>query len=117
MFSWYQYLIVDLVFSHLGYWSMNLFLIVPFPELCLLYLLLMSNKNAHVLVGGDFNCGDIDIVYFCVSPVSFRQYNVYLFSLNMCHKINQKNAPGPYGWPRVRFFYINERIWTVSMTI
>ena len=36
MFSWYQYLIVSLIFSHLGFWSGNLFLIAPFPDLCLL---------------------------------------------------------------------------------
>ena len=36
MFSWYHYLIVGLVFSHLGFWSGNLFLIAPFPDLCLL---------------------------------------------------------------------------------
>ena len=44
MFSWYKYLIVSLVFSHLGFWSGNLFLIAPFPDLCLLvpfYLLLV----------------------------------------------------------------------------
>ena len=35
MFSWYKYLIVNLVFSHLGFWSGNLFLIAPFPDLCL----------------------------------------------------------------------------------
>ena len=40
MFSWYKYLIVSLVFSHLGFWSGNLFLIAPFPDLCLLYLLI-----------------------------------------------------------------------------
>ena len=34
--SWYKYLIVRLVFSHLGFWSGNLFLIAPFPDLCLL---------------------------------------------------------------------------------
>ena len=34
--SWYMYLIVSLVFSHLGFWSGNLFLIAPFPDLCLL---------------------------------------------------------------------------------
>ena len=34
--SWYKYLIVNLVFSHLGFWSGNLFLIAPFPDLCLL---------------------------------------------------------------------------------
>ena len=36
MFSWYRYLIVSLFFSHLGFWSGNLFLIAPFPDLCLL---------------------------------------------------------------------------------
>ena len=34
--SWYKYLIVSLVFSHLGFWSGNLFLIAPFSDLCLL---------------------------------------------------------------------------------
>ena len=34
--SWYKLLIVGLVFSHLGFWSGNLFLIAPFPDLCLL---------------------------------------------------------------------------------
>ena len=29
-------LIVSLVFSHLGFWSVSLFLIAPFPDLCLL---------------------------------------------------------------------------------
>ena len=36
MFSWYKYLIVSLVFSHLGFWSGSIFLIAPFPDLCLL---------------------------------------------------------------------------------
>ena len=36
IFSWYQYLIVGLVFPHLGFWSGNLFLIASFPDLCLL---------------------------------------------------------------------------------
>ena len=34
--SWYEYLIVSLVFSHLGFWSGSLFLVAPFPDLCLL---------------------------------------------------------------------------------
>ena len=34
--SWYTYLIVSLVFSHLGFWSGNLVLIAPVPDLCLL---------------------------------------------------------------------------------
>ena len=33
---WHKYLIVSLVFSHLGFWSGNLSLISPFPDLCLL---------------------------------------------------------------------------------
>ena len=38
MYSWYKYLIVNLVYSHLGFWSGNLFLIAPFPDPCLLVL-------------------------------------------------------------------------------
>ena len=34
--SWYKCLIVSLVFSHLSFWSGNLFLVAPFPDLCLL---------------------------------------------------------------------------------
>ena len=33
---WYKCLIVSLVFSRLGFWSGNLFLVAPFPDLCLL---------------------------------------------------------------------------------
>ena len=36
MFHGIKYLIVSLVFSNLGFWSGNLFLIAPFPDLCLL---------------------------------------------------------------------------------
>ena len=36
MFSLYKYLIVSLFFSNIGFWSGNLFLIAPFPDLCLL---------------------------------------------------------------------------------
>ena len=35
MFLWYKYLIVSVVFSHLGFWNGNLFLIAPSPDLCL----------------------------------------------------------------------------------
>ena len=48
MFSWYKYLIVNLVFSHLGFWSGNLFLIAPFPDLCLLvpfYLKILDHEE------------------------------------------------------------------------
>ena len=36
MFHGIKNLIVSLVFSHLGFWIGNLFLIAPFPDLCLL---------------------------------------------------------------------------------
>ena len=35
MFHGEECLIVGLVFSRLGFWSGNLFLIAPFPDLCL----------------------------------------------------------------------------------
>ena len=43
--SWYKYLIVGLVFSHLGFWSGNLFLIAPFPDLCLLVPFYRNEKK------------------------------------------------------------------------
>ena len=39
MFSWYKYLIVN---SHLGFWSGYLFLIAPFPDICLLVFLILK---------------------------------------------------------------------------
>ena len=36
VFSWCGCLIVNLVFSHLGFWSGDLFLIAHFPDRCLL---------------------------------------------------------------------------------
>ena len=49
--SWYKYLIVSLVFSHLGFWSGNLFLIAPFPDLC---LLVPSYRRRHQCKSSDF---------------------------------------------------------------
>ena len=46
--SWYKYLIVSLVFSHLGFWSGNLFLIAPFPDFCLLVPLYSMNSRPSV---------------------------------------------------------------------
>ena len=47
MFSWYKCLIVSLVFSHLGFWSGSLFLIAPFPDLCLLVLFFFQSMFAY----------------------------------------------------------------------
>ena len=52
---WYKYLIVSLVFSHLGFWSGNLFLIAPFPDLC---LLVPFHHSIHVFI---FRYLEIDI--------------------------------------------------------
>ena len=58
MFSWYKYLIVSLVFSHLGFWSGSLFLIAPLPDLCLLVLFCnlinLSFNCARIVYGMDF---------------------------------------------------------------
>ena len=54
MFSWYKYLIVGLVFSRLGFWSGNLFLIAPFPDLCLLVPSYMIEVNDYIEKSGLF---------------------------------------------------------------
>ena len=48
MFSWYKYLIVGLVFLPPCFWSGSLFLIAPFPDLCL--LVLFSTSIKYVIV-------------------------------------------------------------------
>ena len=48
--SWYKYLIVSLVFSHLGFRSGNLFLIAPFPDLCLLVPFNTLNRQGYSTV-------------------------------------------------------------------
>ena len=50
MFSWYKYPIVSLVFSHLGFWSGNLFLIASFPDLCLLVTFYITDRSKAILV-------------------------------------------------------------------
>ena len=54
--SWYKYLIVSLVFSHLGFWSGNLFLIAPFPDLCLLVPFLIQTKIVVTVIGYIMTC-------------------------------------------------------------
>ena len=50
LFSWYKYLVVNLVFSHLGFWSGNLFLIAPFPDLCVLVPFSVGCKKTQLYV-------------------------------------------------------------------
>ena len=54
MFSWYKYLIVGLVFSHLGFWSGNIFLSAPFPDRCLLVPFLMHLEQHFYVTENDF---------------------------------------------------------------
>ena len=61
--SWYKYLIVSLVFSHLGFWSGNLFLIAPFPDLCLLV--------PFQIPGGGGGSGPPVSVYRTIGPLVF----------------------------------------------
>ena len=69
MFSWYKYLIVGLVFSHLGFWSGSLFLIAPFPDLCLLVLF---NKFKKLIGRNDFSS-------------QFKRIGYYLKVLQQAH--------------------------------
>ena len=67
--SWYKCLIVSLVFSHLGFWSGNLFLTAPFPDLCLLVpflirtlILTSQNSTPEYLTGELFSEVDRNVV-------------------------------------------------------
>ena len=44
MFSKYKYIIINFVFSHLGFWSWNFFL-SPFTDHCLLLLFHFGNSQ------------------------------------------------------------------------
>ena len=72
MFTWYKYLIVSLVFSHLGFWSGSLFLIAPFPDLCL--LVLFYKGEYYTLV---------HTTYENSGPYDFREYFL-CFSHDAC---------------------------------
>ena len=49
MFYKYKYLIVNLVLSHLGFWSGNFILIAPFPDRCLLVPFYLSKTSQIIL--------------------------------------------------------------------
>ena len=102
--SWYKYLIVSLVFSHLGFWSGNLFLIAPFPDLCLLVPFL----DLHLSVANGFVSSkiynkrddfDFDIINFPFldGDVPRRaSYGVYISQLiwfaRVCNHVTDFNA-------------------------
>ena len=76
--SWYKYLIVSLVFSHLGFWSGNLFLIAPFPDLCLLVPFYDIETYCNVC-GLKINVAKNKVLIFekCIEPTL---YDFYLYN-------------------------------------
>ena len=64
MFSWYKYLIASLVFPHLGFWSGNLFLIAPFPDVCLLVPFVNLQQKFDTV------CWSIILMFFLMAPTS-----------------------------------------------
>ena len=89
MFSWYKYLIVSLVFSHLGFWSGSLFLIAPFPDLCLLVLFFLS-LPVH-FVGTIIAC----LVAFC-AELLYTKYQVniiHFWDSLLIHVLDWKLSP------------------------
>ena len=82
MFSWYKYLIVGLVFSRLGFWSGNLFLIAPFPDLC---LLVPFSELAHIGVG-------CDLFFFSVQKMKnllANKFNILIVLLKIWIHVNE----------------------------
>ena len=89
--SWYKYLIVSLFFSHLGFWSGNLFLIAPFPDLCLLVPFCNRdaekwtqalNKSDKLRTYKTYKC-NLEREWYCTLPLS-RDHRRVLFRLRSC---------------------------------
>ena len=92
MFSWYKYLIVSLVFSHLGFWSGNLFLIAPFPDLCLLvpfYLTCLSST----LMQWCYKCMNSNVAGMDLKANSTLSISSFIYLIyGTCIKIKQYNS-------------------------
>ena len=80
--SWNKYLIVSLVFSHFGFWSGTLFLIAPFPDLCLLvpfcYAELYINPANHA--SGVKNGPTLGVISFHIHVLTVGKTHKDLFS-------------------------------------
>ena len=80
MFSWYKYLIVSLFF-----WSGNLFLIAPSPDLCLLvpfsshYTVASDAIIASVVLKSSFINSHFS-PDFCLSEYDFYKYSPWVYS-------------------------------------
>ena len=96
--SWYKYLIVSLVFSHLGFWSGNLFLIAPFPGLCLLvfFFFFFFNGMTITTMGRYRFYSDLPVtillnkITHCAHQLKLQTYNVYQQNFNKKKKKKKK---------------------------
>ena len=81
MFSLYKYLIVHLVFSHLGFWIGNLFLIAPFPDLCLFVLFSMLSDPFWLKI---YPIARVDASVCTVNVLFKSGYSNIVFAANSC---------------------------------
>ena len=117
--SWYKCLIVSLVFSHLGFWSGNLFLIAPFPDLCLLVPFHYVNTSKQELDGTraylETNTDEMSVVNAHLNdlPVNF----------SVCVNEGQDKLPTMYWLPKLHKrpykarFIVNSSSCTTSFEI
>ena len=77
MLPYYAYLIFNLAFYHLGSWSRKFFLIVQFPDCCLLFTFLF-NFNCSDAVDDKDITGEIDFLGYGKHTAHVRLFNVYL---------------------------------------
>ena len=103
--SWYGCLIVSFVFSHLGFWSGNLFLIAPFPDLCLLVPFLNSDNQVHVIEAFNSTSRYLDDLLNIDIDISHRVYHKILeetnpFAIERC-------KPKKGAWVSVLFALFN----------
>ena len=84
--SWYKCLIVSLVFSHLGFWSGNLLLIAPFPDLYLLVPSFTSGGQISPQESESTNIGNMSIPF----QVIYDGYTQVFYAFNVFQYIALK---------------------------
>ena len=95
--SWYKCLIVSLDFSHLGFWSGNLFLIAPFPDLCLLVPFSISSQLLNPYSTNGFSH------HYHLGESTFMSRGLrsnFQFSAHFSMKFLLANRIAPDGTPR-----------------
>ena len=118
MFSWYKYLIVSLVFSRLGFWSVNLFLIAPYPDRCLLVPFYdMFSWNKYLIVNLVFShLGFWSGNLFLMTPFLIVAY-LYLFKGILIARIFFFFFFFFFGWYELLFLDVFRTVCAYSNTI